>query len=161
MADDDMTRVGDDEELADVVAIGEARAEIERRYQDLRARKPKKGSDDWKELMRLGRLRSGHQGGRPKKPTRAEARDAALREMYPRALKVLDRQIEEYLEPVDILDADGNKIGERRGDAAAARAAALRVIDQVEGKAAQTIKEERVHKIVYETAAADVEDEAV
>lgn len=158
---DDLTPIDPDNELADVVELNDERRKLEARYAELKASKPKKGSEPWKELMRLGRLRSGNQGGRPKKLTKAEAREAALRELYPKALKVLGRQIDEYLEPTDILDDDGNKIGERRGDASAARAAALRVIDQVEGKAAQTIKEEKVHKIVYVTAAADDEADAV
>lgn len=85
----------------------------------------------------VGKLDPSKRGGRARtKLSRAEVEQRALEKLVPRALKVLESQ----------LDSEDERVRQ---------AAARDVLDRAKGKAAQTVKQEgvQVHKVVYETAA--------
>ena len=69
------------------------------------------------------RKRSGNLGGRPRKPTVAEARAVKLEELVPKALRVLDEN----------LDAENEHVRQRAADS---------VLDRAWGKAVQAIRTE-------------------
>jgi hypothetical protein len=78
------------------------------------------GTPSWGEQLREARLRSGRLGGRPRKPTVEEARQAALEPLVPAAIKSLAAHLGD-------------------GDPAAWRAA-FRVIELLYGKPSEAVE---------------------
>lgn len=155
-----------DENDGNVVELDLERKKKQRRYDELKAAKPKPGSDDWKELMLLGRTLSGRTGGRRNPDHEARRRVQAdaekkLAGLYEDAYKVIKTQLDVYLAGSDIVCDECSHVMHidlGRGSADALKAA-MRVIDQKEGKAAQTVRQENVEvkEIRFVTAAAPAE----
>jgi hypothetical protein len=103
---------------------------------------PEPGSAEWMrhitaQRMEMAKTDPSKKGGRARtRLTKAEAEEMALQRMLPKALKVLEAQ----------LDDEDQRVRQK---------AAIEVIDRVKGKAAQTIKSEgsQVHTLRYESAA--------
>lgn len=102
---------------------------------------PMPGSPEWMRMLTDQRMEAAKtdpakKGGRPRKPTAKEAEEKALDRMLPKALRVLEEQ----------LDDEDQRVRQK---------AAIDVINRVKGKAAETVKmtNDATHTIRYESAA--------